>query len=440
MFENTGILDLRAATSTSSPKQAPYEPAVMGTDLRELLLLGCVKRAGWGQAVPSISFVDGCVRAGQLGFVGVVEGHALDRSRDVFVAPGRRAHELADDWPCEDECGEASSRGPQPESGDAPRLEAWQVAAHHGVLGQRGRVVVDPCAIYVTSIRDWLLAVIPRCGTPEMSTLLLQLVEHGSDGPAVLLAPEKIAALVPLADRVLSGNGTAVGLVEPEKTVLRHVLLHELGHHFYPGADDAPVDLSEALADWFAYSWSSPAERRLMLSLSRTLPRPYRMYRGLEALHAASRNHGPDPLGLLDAATVREIERLAFAGALCRDDVELPGLDELRRFFQGGGFADATLDDLRRVAVAIHKELSASEPGVLAVEVLADRMGKLLFSWAQKPAGGNRGWRDAAACARVRGESIWGWQLVAAASPAVGREAALFTSALRGGGCLVTWS
>jgi hypothetical protein len=145
-------------------------------------------------------------------------------------------------------------------------------------------VTVDCYGIYVSSLLGWLTCRDQRNQT-EQSVLRHLRDDPDQDGPAVLLCPELIetAYRASLRDAPLPLRQELDLGPNPSRSLLREVLLHEIGHHIFSNSGDLTF-LSEAMANWFAWMLSSPAERTLLHALSRKQDLPYGMYRGLVLL------------------------------------------------------------------------------------------------------------------------------------------------------------
>ena len=289
-------------------------------------------------------------RAGEIRYFCLAGPGVLEITRRLFVAnPPTRSLEkvlvegLAD-WP-DDDCGpdrDESRTNRRPDIEDEfrdlrdtePDRSAIHIAAHPPHHGRRSEqctdsltVTVDCYGIYVSSLKGWLAA---RCsaGGARGSTLLALLEDPGPDGPAVLLCPELIetAYRASLLDASSSLRQDLDLGCNPSRALLRNVLIHEVGHHVFSNCGDL-IDLSEAMANWFAWMLLSPQERTLMHALSNAQSLPYRVYRGLVFL-AGLREFVPEQMALtgppLGDALFWRLPELVSALTFERKPVGLP--------------------------------------------------------------------------------------------------------------------
>ncbi len=154
-------------------------------------------------------------------------------------------------------------------------------------------LVVDCYGIYTQSLKKWLDNYCSNKSNCGITRAMLDLQEKlrnnpDLDGPAVLLSPENIKTIQPMVannrDRTVRELLTIK--LQPDMQFLKMVFLHELGHHVFkaPGRN-----LSEAMANWFAYCFLNCNEKVLLQEKTSSQERPYQMYLGLlSLLHGGS--------------------------------------------------------------------------------------------------------------------------------------------------------
>lgn len=154
--------------------------------------------------------------------------------------------------------------------------------------GGRRRVIVDAYGIYVRSLRSWLQQ---QSRGRSVETPIQELYEHltlnpAADGPAVLVCPERIALqrhFISHAARPERLRSLDLQRI-PNRVLLKLTVLHEIGHHVYQVANTSSDNLSEAMANWFAYGFLPAEERLLLHHKAATQKLPYRLYEGFLSL------------------------------------------------------------------------------------------------------------------------------------------------------------
>lgn len=143
----------------------------------------------------------------------------------------------------------------------------------------RALVHLDLYGLYTPSAHHFLATMASgNVARQDAIQQALGRVASAGDGPAIVLFPEKIRTIPP-AWRARAGRTLRewMGLdVNLEELACRMVLLHELGHHVFPGHDTRLM--SEAAANWFAFGLLGHEERWLQW-LKASWQRPeYRAY------------------------------------------------------------------------------------------------------------------------------------------------------------------
>jgi len=300
-----------------------------------------------GQAVPSVAYDALAQRVGQLKYVCLVGSLLTVETRKAFpsVPPGQETarNEYLDgllgrmrDAPVRDQEDESEGDRGRPEGGGEPEEDfpwnsnvdpvedrgASREPPHYGGRQGRVQVVVDCYGIYLESLKEWLQSVVRGAGNRTIRRWHERLqADPEADGPAVLLCPERIETIhrlvvsrAPLPVRKQLSLGRC-----PTRTFLKLTLLHEVGHHVYPVHRAGAIRfLSEALANWFAYSLLDARERALLYEKTAVQQLAYRMYSGLVAVCHAPSWFGvpPWPPLAVGVEAVARLEEAAFQGRL----------------------------------------------------------------------------------------------------------------------------
>ena len=120
--------------------------------------------------------------------------------------------------------------------------------------------------------------------------LLNRIPEQSQHAPAIFLCPERIYEIYPTLLTLKENLQHPLPLSSnPASVNLKMVLLHELGHHFFPVHHmGAKRFLSEALANFFCFHGLAPEEQAWLLYKSWHLQPPeYSAYRPLNVLYEA---------------------------------------------------------------------------------------------------------------------------------------------------------
>jgi len=156
--------------------------------------------------------------------------------------------------------------------------------------------IVDAYGLYVPSLADWLRRVQDQLTDPEVASRTKQLYDDlvcniDKDGPAVIVSPGKLHELF---DELMNNadddlNAILSATEHGETLLIKLTLLHEIGHHVYPVPTSRGLNnLSEAMANWFAYCCLNYDERHVLHIKTLSQAPPYRMYQGLLALRDPS--------------------------------------------------------------------------------------------------------------------------------------------------------
>ncbi|MEN6617795.1 MAG: hypothetical protein ABFD12_14670 [Syntrophorhabdus sp.] len=144
--------------------------------------------------------------------------------------------------------------------------------------------IVDCFGIYTNSLASFIRSLPKRLINDFLRWKPMILSDPKLDGPAVLLSPELIQTIGPRIRKV----GSAFVIKELGKHAnsddlfLKMILMHEIGHHFFPANFQAHgrYVLGESLAQWFSYALLLPGEREVMHCFSNFLDEAYRTYEG----------------------------------------------------------------------------------------------------------------------------------------------------------------
>jgi hypothetical protein len=276
----------------------------------------------WQHAVPAIPLPRLHGRSYELRYICLISrksAHAaVQLFHDIEPQSGGLASEFelfgrnVPDW---NEPGEGAELNASEPSG--PELESATGPSRHPSIGPAPTdvrsVVVDHYGLYVGSLYGWLErgASSALLGPAEASLLDRLRATPALDGPAVLLCPERIRTLHGLLRRripVSVSDRLALDSVT-NRTYLKLTLLHELGHHVFPAQDISGMQyMPDAMANWFAFGFLDPRERRLLHAKTQTQSTPYRAYEGMLALLQPTRFGVPS--GLLFPWSARDGEYL----------------------------------------------------------------------------------------------------------------------------------